>query len=71
MGSQLSKGGVAAEGKAAAADPTAAKANGQVSELGPLMRGGHQGGATWHQRPPPAWVPRRNPLLLPPQISLH
>lgn len=32
MGAQLSKGGVAVEGKAAAAaDPAAAKANGQVS----------------------------------------
>lgn len=31
MGAQLSKGGVAAEGKAAA-DPAAAKANGQVSK---------------------------------------
>lgn len=32
MGAQLSKGGVAVEGKAAA-DPAAAKANGQVSEV--------------------------------------
>lgn len=30
MGSQASKGGVAVEGKAAAADPAAAKTNGQV-----------------------------------------
>lgn len=33
MGAQLSKGGVAAEGKATA-DPAAAKANGQVSTVG-------------------------------------
>lgn len=33
MGAQLSKGGVAVEGKAAAADPAAAKANGQVSKV--------------------------------------
>ncbi|KAI3367902.1 hypothetical protein L3Q82_026729 [Scortum barcoo] len=36
MGAQLSKGGVAVEGKAAA-DPAAAKANGQVSEAGSHM----------------------------------
>lgn len=30
MGSQASKGGVAVEGKAAGADPAAAKTNGQV-----------------------------------------
>lgn len=35
MGAQLSKGGVAVEGKAAA-DPAAAKANGQVSKAGPV-----------------------------------
>lgn len=33
MGSQASKGGVAVEGKAADADPAAAKSNGQVIHL--------------------------------------
>lgn len=33
MGSQASKGGVAVEGKAAAADPAAVKTNGQVIHL--------------------------------------
>ncbi len=37
MGAQLSKGGVAVEGKAAA-DPAAAKANGQVSKVGLTCR---------------------------------
>lgn len=46
MGAQLSKGGVAVEGKAAA-DPAAAKANGQVSKAGPAC----QRGATWHPTP--------------------
>lgn len=43
MGAHLSKGGVAVEGKAAA-DPAAAKANGQVSEAGltcPASAGSH------------------------------
>lgn len=43
MGAQLSKGGVAVEGKAAA-DPAAGKANGQVSKLGltcPASAGSH------------------------------
>lgn len=44
MGAQLSKGGVAVEGKAAA-DPAAAKANGQVS-------GAHTGGHMAPYRPP-------------------
>lgn len=39
MGAQLSKGGVAVEGKAAA-DPAAAKANGQVGEGGLMEEGG-------------------------------
>lgn len=38
MGAQLSKGGVAAEGKAVVADPAAAKANGQVSKAGLTSR---------------------------------
>lgn len=38
MGAQLSKSGVAVEGKAAAADPAAAKANGQVSKVGLACR---------------------------------
>ena len=50
MGAQLSKGGVAVEGKAAAADPAAAKANGQVSEVRPDTVE-HQRGATWHPTP--------------------
>lgn len=37
MGAQLSKGGVAVEGKAAA-DPAAAKANGQVSKAARCAR---------------------------------
>lgn len=49
MGAQLSKGGVAVEGKAAA-DPAAAKANGQVSKAGPGAPE-HQRGATWHPTP--------------------
>lgn len=40
MGAQLSKGGVAVEGKAAA-DPAAAKANGQVSKTGRASAGSH------------------------------
>ena len=57
MGAQLSKGGVAAEGKAAA-DPAAAKANGQVSETGPRWAtvSGEPHGT---QRPLAAWVPWR------------
>lgn len=57
MGAQLSKGGVAVEGKAAV-DPAAAKANGQVSSAGPdtvSVRGEPHG----TQRPLAAWVPRR------------
>ena len=58
MGAQLSKGGVAVEGKAA--DPAAAKANGQVSKktlsLTPLMLHHHRGEPHGTQRPP-AWVP--------------
>lgn len=56
MGAQLSKGGVAVEGKAAA-DPAAAKANGQVSTVGPdmLSVSGEPHGT---QYPLAAWVPR-------------
>lgn len=56
MGAQLSKGGVAVEGKAAA-DPAAAKANGQVSKAGPvrpsISREPHG-----TRRSLAAWVPR-------------
>lgn len=59
MGAQLSKGGVAAEGKAAAAaDPAAAKANGQVSETGPRWAA-VSGEPHGTQRPLAAWVPWR------------
>jgi len=50
MGAQLSKGGVAVEGKATA-DPAAAKANGQVS-LGGLMCGASAGS---HMAPNAHW----------------
>lgn len=50
MGAQLSKGGVTVEAKAAAADPAAAKANGQVSKVRPEVLH-HQRGATWHPTP--------------------
>lgn len=55
MGAQLSKGGVAAEGKAAA-DPAAAKANGQVSTVGldVLSVSGEPHGTNF---PLAAWVP--------------
>lgn len=55
MGAQLSKGGVEVEGKAAA-DPAAAKANGQVSERGP-DGGASAGSHMATQRPLAAWVP--------------
>lgn len=55
MGAQLSKGGVAVEGKAA--DPAAAKANGQVSKAAPV-RPSISGEPHGTRRPLAAWVPR-------------
>lgn len=67
MGAQLSKGGVAVEGKAAA-DPAAAKANGQVGEGGP-GGGGRSGAPHGTERPLPAWVPWLHPEpLLPSRL---
>lgn len=65
MGAQLSKGGVEVEGKAAA-DPAAAKVNGQVSERGP-DGGASAGSHMATQRPLAAWVPPwgSEPLLRP------
>lgn len=62
MGAQLSKGGVAVEGKAAAADPAAAKANGQVSKVRPDLVE-HQRRDTWHPTPTGSMVPRRGSAM--------
>lgn len=56
MGAQLSKGGVAVEGKSAT-DPAAAKANGQVSKAGPV-RPSISGEPHGTRRPLAEWVPR-------------
>lgn len=64
MGAQLSKGGVAVEGKAAA-DPAAAKANGQVSKAGPV-RPSISGEPHGTRRPLAAWVPRWGGLAVAP-----